>query len=697
MKGSIGLSHWEYLEPMWEKLIDKIDIGYAFHFAKRMENYKTNPQLGYRTAGSDAEFKTGELIAREMERIGLTVFKDAFTLDGWEFKKAKLQYYSPAGDEISAELGGYQTQFNTHGPQKFTIINAGRGTAEELTGLDLTGKLALITINQRDEWWINYPTYQAHLHGAAAVLAMQSQGYGEVNARALNAQDICGPADAPAFSISKSDTQRLIKTLGLSFGQTAEVWLDASSNILPGTTSYNISGSLKGQEQDSMILLTAHYDSYFKGFQDDNTAVGLMLGIAKAMVESGYQPQKTIVFCAMAAEEWGVCNTRYDWSTGAYNQIFRVHPEWVGKLFANINFELPARSHGKKHLIRCVYEYKPFIKDFLKCFPAQYAQIYPNGIGVVSPVQTWSDDFSMAIAGVPSMVNEFSSGSFMETHYHTQYDSDTAYDEAAYLFHHQLYSRLLLFLDHLVLPPVHFLPRLEALDETLIDQALCPQVEGNFRVATQQAEKTARILYKEIEKRNAKYRSLLASAPEKAINLAKQQQSCRYELIKIFRFCEDHFVKLNWHDESLLPHENMQNNMKQLRNACWQMAVKRPEDALESLCWVDNNIYAEAFDREVFTYFTNYALFQPADRLTWGTGRLQGHLDLFDCIHEIKNKMKHGNADYSTNICYLQNCINEQHKQLEKTVKEETENLIELDHLMQQVLIHYFNNPSGRQ
>lgn len=46
-----------------------------------------------------------------------------------------------------------------------------------------------------------------------------------------------------------------------------------------------------------------------------------MMGIAKGLIDSGYQPEKTLVFCAMAAEEWGVSNTRYDWSTGAYNQI----------------------------------------------------------------------------------------------------------------------------------------------------------------------------------------------------------------------------------------------------------------------------------------------------------------------------------------------------------------------------------------
>ena len=49
----------------------------------------------------------------------------------------------------------------------------GKGTEADYEGKDVTGKLVLVDINQRDEWWINYPVYQAHLKGAAAVIAVQ--------------------------------------------------------------------------------------------------------------------------------------------------------------------------------------------------------------------------------------------------------------------------------------------------------------------------------------------------------------------------------------------------------------------------------------------------------------------------------------------------------------------------------------------
>lgn len=93
--------------------------------------------------------------------------------------------------------------------------------------------------------------------------------------------------------------------------------------------TYNIVGEIPGKRPERMILLSAHYDSYFSGFQDDNTAIAMMLGIARAYLKIGYQPENTWVFCGMAAEEWGKCDTKYDWSTGAYQEIFKVHPDWA--------------------------------------------------------------------------------------------------------------------------------------------------------------------------------------------------------------------------------------------------------------------------------------------------------------------------------------------------------------------------------
>ena len=183
-----------------------------------------------------------------------------------------------------------------------------------------------------------------------------------------------------------------------------QVLFDAQSTVVRDRESYNITGMIPGEEPEQMIMLSAHYDSYFTGFQDDNAAVAMMLGIARTFIDMGYKPRKTLVFCAMAAEEWGVVDSKYDWSTGAYEQVFTAHPEWQGKVIADFNFELPAHAHGKKDAVRCTYEYASFMKKATEHIqPSKEA--YPEGMEVHFPIQTWSDDFSIAIAGIPSSVN----------------------------------------------------------------------------------------------------------------------------------------------------------------------------------------------------------------------------------------------------------------------------------------------------
>ena len=54
----------------WEKALSQaVDTDYSYGLARRMEGYKSNAALGYRTAGSRAEWETGEMILREMRNM----------------------------------------------------------------------------------------------------------------------------------------------------------------------------------------------------------------------------------------------------------------------------------------------------------------------------------------------------------------------------------------------------------------------------------------------------------------------------------------------------------------------------------------------------------------------------------------------------------------------------------------------------
>ena len=664
--------------------LSKVDVDYSYNLALQLEEIRSNEKLGYRTAGSEAELATGDMLKEEMERIGLQdVTKDAFTLDTWTFTKAQLCFEDGAGEEYVAELGGYQTNFVTDGAETFTVIDGGQGTEADLAGLDVTGKLVLVDINQRADWWINYPAYEAHLAGAAAVIAVQDGGYAEVSDDALNAQDICGPSDAPAFSMSRADAE-LLKAAMDENGE-ANVTLDADSRVEMDGTSYNVIGTIPGRDTESMVLMSAHYDSYFAGFQDDNAAIALMMGIAKGLIDSGYQPEKTLVFCAMAAEEWGVSNTRYDWSTGAYNQIFRVHPEWVGKVIADINFELPAMNEGTADQIRTSYELKTFVDGFKSTVP-QVDGVFPDGIEIIVPTQTWSDDFSLSIAGVPSSVTALRGG-FAQTHYHSQFDDRDTYSREAFLFHHNMYGLLMMAYDHCAVSPLDFTARLNALRDTMDETVMTAEQTAALSAALDEAEAAASTAWDKVSEANAAYQQALdAGDTDKADELLAEAREMNANVLAAFKFAEDSFVRLTWEDSSIFPHEHSQNNLLALEGAA--EALKQGDSAAaldEYLYLVDNNWYAYDWSRETFEYFTDYVLNQSADRLMWGAGRVQGHEDLFDVIRSLQEKYGDSSADYTAEFARLDQAIETQRTMLNEQVEHEVSALEALTAQLMQI------------
>ena len=638
-----------------ESILKNLDIDYSYRLAKRMEQFRTNPVLGYRPAGSRAEFETGEMLKQEMEAIGLSdVRKDAVKVDGWEFKKAVLSYSGEDGTRHEIQLGAYQTTFVTDGPKEFSLMYLGKGTAADYEGKDVTGKLVLVDINQRDEWWINYPVYQAHLKGAAALIAVQSGGYGEIDDEALNAQDIAGPENAPAFSISRKDSDPLKELLE----RTAEITitLDADSRVTRDCTTYNIVGSIPGRHPDRMVLLSAHYDSYFSGFQDDNTAIALMFGIAKALLASGFTPNNTIVICAMAAEEWGVVDSNFDWSTGAYEQVFTAHPEWVGKVIADLNFELPALAHGTRARIRSCYEYTRFLEEYLSELP-DLTQAYPEETRVTSPIETWSDDFSMAIAGIPSMVNDFTGGSFMETHYHSQFDNDAFYDEQVYRLHHELFALLIMALDETCVIPLCSAPVMkraldgynassEILRSFVAMDLISPMTLASLAEKISDLEKmlsdaadVAESRYESRRSLNSHYRALLAEGRQKEAEcLYLESREAEKEALRRFKYAQDELVRIDWYGNVHYPHEILLQNIRLIGGAIANLKEQNLSSALRKLYQVDNNAYAFMFDEEVYNHFTDYVLNQPQGRLKWGYRRLMPHENIYALVKDLLQK-----------------------------------------------------------
>lgn len=652
--------------------LEKVDEPYAYEFATKLLDYKTNPDLGYRNAGSFAEHEAANMIAEEMKNIGLEdVLLEPFTVDSWTFEKADLSYVNENNEAVSVHLGGYATSMDTNGPKSFEIIDGKQGTKSDLEGLDVTGKFVLIDINQRTDWWINYPAYEAHIRGAAGVIAVQSGGYSEASDEALNSQDICGPSNAVAFSMSQKDAAALRIVLG---SKSLSITLDAKSIVSENQTAYNVSGKIIGNNPNEYILVTSHYDVYYQGFQDNNAAVALSMGMAKGLIDAGIKPDKTIIFVSHAAEEWGATNTRYDWSTGAFNQINKLHPEWVGQAFVDINFELPAYQHSPSDEIRTVYEYVSYL-DTWKTKVPKVEGAYPDGIKVTGGLRTWSDDYSYSLAGVPALRNDFDSGTFTSMFYHTQLDDPSTYQPEIMKYHLNMYGLMVLAYDQLAVMPFDFNARLDVYKEALPDY--------DFKVM----KENAKAIYAKITDKNKAYIKALETNDQANITKLKEEaKALNQELIAAYLFAQDHFVRLTWEDVEIMPQTHFQTNVDALTSSIEALKNGEVTVALDEYLWlIDNNWYAYDFSNETYSYFTDYVLKQDPSRLFWGAGRIMDHVDLYDVINSLKSKSD--GDDVSQEIQTLETILVDQQSKLDQTVESVSKDLDTLSTMLEALLV----------
>ncbi|MGM9638097.1 MAG: PA domain-containing protein, partial [Butyricicoccaceae bacterium] len=249
------------LQEICDGFLQAVAPDYAYDIALELT---TNPDFfnsaqGGRNAGSDAEHAAAQYLADVMTGIGLQdVEKVAADCDRWQFNGARLTV-----DGADYAVYSYATASTPPDGLTAELVYAGKGTMWDYEDIDAAGKIVLIDIDQRNDWWITYPMLEAQYQGAAALLAANVGGYAQIADDALNSQDICGPTAIPTLSIGTADAQALQEKLE-NGPVTATLTVDNEVEIGTGTT-YNITGTLKGKSSDHQILVGGHYDAHFWG------------------------------------------------------------------------------------------------------------------------------------------------------------------------------------------------------------------------------------------------------------------------------------------------------------------------------------------------------------------------------------------------------------------------------------------------
>ena len=677
----------------YESFLSAASADYAYDVALELS---TNPdffnsELGGRNAGSDAEHATADYLAGLMEEIGLTdVEKAAADCDRWQFNGASL---TVDGEEYI--VYSYATASTPAEGLTAEIVYVGDGTMWDYEGLDVTGKIVLIDIDQRSNWWITYPLLEAQHQGAAAILAANVGGFAQVADDALNCQDICGPTAIPTLSIGLADSQAI--QAKLSEGPvTATLVVD--NEVSEDGTTYNILGRIPGKSSDYQIIVGGHYDVHFTGFQDDNCAVGLVLAMAKGMIDSGYQPENDIVFCLHGAEEWGSSYTQYDWTVGAWEMINNVHPEWVGKTLAFLNFELPAYEFDTYTSTYSAPEMYAMLDYFANEYPysPDPEGCFPDGILTEGyQTYTYSDDFSYYAAGVPSTVNGFLLQKDMETVfpfyvdiYHSQYDTPDTYNEAVMDFNLKYYGALAMYIDQTPALYLDFTAQydriLASMDEDLMAEAGV-DVEA-YKAALEGLNTAAQTMADQVKQVNDDYAAARAEGDTAAMTeLWAQGRALTAKNLAAFQFAQKNLLGLMY-ERPIVPHEAPQENIQLCRDIIACLETGDVATAVDEYAWTVNNVlewYAMYFSPEVIAIQDDMLWGEDnQDNLYWGTDIGFTKADVDAATRSLFVRYEETGGDFTQEIAVYEAAIQAQTQILADLGAKETQAMIDLSALL---------------
>ncbi|NLD19119.1 MAG: M28 family peptidase [Clostridiales bacterium] len=527
-----------------QKYVDALDMEYAYDLAETLsydEEYWDN-ELGWRTAGSDAEHRCADFLTAEMEEIGLTdIEKVGVTVDKFQFNDSS---FTIDGTKIDLMPAAYQCSGTDADGITAEIVNCGDGTEAAYDGKDVSGKIVLIRVDQANVGWIDSYIRMAYEKGAAAVVSYASSGYGELNKDTINVQDICCDDLIPTVAISANQAKKIKKAIKNGSNQ-ATLMVDVVFEK-GGGTSYNVVGKIKGKSSDQQIMITGHYDKYWYGFQDDSAAIALDFTVAKAMIDAGYTPENDIVVVAHGSEEWGASDSQFDWTTGAWEMIDKVHPEWSSKTIALLNCELPAFEVEDMKVVS-VPEFRTLVNKLVGesglVVAAEGTTLDAKSVDATN----MEDGVSYRWHGTPYFINGFEGTSFMAERYHTIFDDKDTWNEATMQTNLNWYGAFAIYIDKT--------PALE-MDMTCtcddLEANLAPKIAKKagvdvdaYKAEIKKMRKAAKHLNAQIDKVNTAYEEAVAgeASDEEIAKLREEGKALNQKSLATFKEVQNQYLK----------------------------------------------------------------------------------------------------------------------------------------------------------
>ncbi|HUW15985.1 MAG TPA: M28 family peptidase, partial [Actinomycetes bacterium] len=632
-----------------ESLNTALDEDYLQHVTASLVAFGDTPS-GWRPGGSPANLQAVDWIAAEMKRVGMKkVAKLPVPIDRWVFNGASVSVDGGATVFEASSWGGVPG--TAPGGITAEVIDIGTGFAADYEGIDATGKIVLVDW-QYGDIWVNRHGHQATLEGALAIIfytGTTSAGafYNTRDDGLMSFDGTYNDDWVPFVFVTRTAANDL--RARIAAGSTVATLI---SNVEltragDGGVGYNVLGAIPGTDRaDEYVIFTGHHDAWFRGAADDATAIAAMLGIAKAIRDTGFRSRRTLLFLASTNEEYGYTDAYYEWLIGCWYAVTHQNPKWQRRAILTLDFELLGTGDPQERLlIRTHSELLEHAKTKLLADPTRtpYGAIYSNVV--------WAnaDHFTLTAAGIPGLYFNTVGTQYLTRNYHTNFDVLSAVDFGYLRLNLEVINDIWVDHDRSSLPILDFVLRAE---------------EAAMRIAFVVDGKTVRDLpgadqgaQDGLEAAVARFREAaqaledrLAAGPVKALRrVGSLMMGAERRVLR-------ELVALDIFDQYIFPHQQVQRDATRMQLAIDALGAGNPVAALDLVRRTGLTSAGRRFAYE--TYTAELERHDPGfDALQWGgQAHLAPYVDVWQEYHSIAGKIDDGftaSGDYAAEIASL--------------------------------------------
>jgi hypothetical protein len=299
------------------------------------------------------------------------------------------------------------------------------------------GAIGLVHLVAPDDTHFPWEAAKASVMGAQFTWLTPEGGPGGLDPNIKVGGYINSKVAAPLFEGAPTSAGALFASLATArprgFALKGPVTISRTSTV-GAIKSPNVLAVLPGSDPKlagEYVLLMAHLDhdgvdpkltgdQVYNGAMDNASGVATMLEAARAFVESGVRPKRSILFAAVTAEEDGLLGSEY---------LAKYPVVAPGKVVGVVNLDMPVLLYDFKDVVAFGAEHSTLGQIVARATARYGVAVSPDPLPEEN-LFTRSDHYSFVQAGIPAvfLMTGFANGGekafrdFLATHYHKPSD-----------------------------------------------------------------------------------------------------------------------------------------------------------------------------------------------------------------------------------------------------------------------------------